>query len=215
MVAMSLNLSAFAQVAVSGTIVDAANGDPIIGANIIVKGPTTGTVSDFDGNFNLSAPEGAVIQFSYMGYKSVELPAQASMIVKLSEDSEQLEELVVVGYGTVKKNDATGSVTAIKPDEMNKGLVTNAQDMLSGKIAGVRITQNSSQPGEFDNRIDIRGMGTPLIVVDGIPRDQGYFSRMDANEIESVSVLKDASSSAIYGSRGANGGILITLKKGL
>ena len=226
MVAVSLNLSAFAQMAISGTIVDAANGDPIIGANIIVKGTTTGTVTDFDGNFNLSAPEGAVIQFSYMGYKSVELPAQASMIVKLSEDSEQLEELVVVGYGTVKKNDATGSVTAIKPDDMNKGLTQSAQDLLSGKIAGVSVTNNGGTPGGAAT-IRIRGGSSlnasndPLIVIDGLAMDNNgikgapnALAMVNPSDIETFTVLKDASATAIYGSRASNGVIIITTKKG-
>lgn len=226
MVAVSLNLSAFAQVAISGTVVDAANGDPIIGANIIIKGTTVGTVTDFDGNFNLSAPEGSVIQISYMGYESVEKEAQASMIIKLGENTELLEEVMVVGYGTVKKNDATGSVTAIKPDEMNKGLTTNAQDMLSGKIAGVSVIDNGGMPGGGAS-IRIRGGSSlsasndPLIVIDGLAMDNGGIpgaanplSMVNPSDIETFTVLKDASATAIYGSRASNGVIIITTKKG-
>ncbi len=226
MVAVSLNLSAFAQVAISGTVVDAANGDPIIGANIIIKGTTVGTVTDFDGNFNLSAPEGSVIQISYMGYESVEKEAQASMIIKLGENTELLEEVMVVGYGTVKKNDATGSVTAIKPDEMNKGLTTNAQQMLSGKIAGVSVIDNGGMPGGGAS-IRIRGGSSlsasndPLIVIDGLAMDNGGIpgaanplSMVNPSDIETFTVLKDASATAIYGSRASNGVIIITTKKG-
>ncbi|MCQ2325655.1 MAG: TonB-dependent receptor plug domain-containing protein, partial [Paludibacteraceae bacterium] len=215
-----------AQITVSGTVVDAANGDPIIGANIIIKGTTVGTVTDFDGNFNLSAPEGSVIQISYMGYESVEKEAQASMIIKLGENTELLEELVVVGYGTVKKNDATGSVTAIKPDEMNKGLTTNAQDLLAGKIAGVSVINNGGMPGGGAT-IRIRGGSSlsasndPLIVIDGLAMDNGGIpgaanplSMVNPSDIETYTVLKDASATAIYGSRASNGVIIITTKKG-
>lgn len=215
-----------AQVSISGTVLDAANGEPIIGANIIIKGTTVGTVTDFDGNFNLSAPEGSVIQISYMGYESVEKEAQASMIIKLGENTELLEEVMVVGYGTVKKNDATGSVTAIKPDEMNKGLTTNAQDMLSGKIAGVSVIDNGGTPGGGAS-IRIRGGSSlsasndPLIVIDGLAMDNGGIpgaanplSMVNPSDIETFTVLKDASATAIYGSRASNGVIIITTKKG-
>ena len=215
-----------AQVTVSGTVLDAANGEPIIGANVIIKGTTTGTVTDFDGNFNLNAPANAVLQISYMGYKGVELPAQATMVVKLGEDTEVLDEVMVVGYGTVKKNDATGSVTAIKPDAMNKGLTTNAQEMLSGKIAGVSVTDYGGTPGGGAS-IRIRGGSSlsasndPLIVIDGLAMDNGGIpgaanplSMVNPSDIETFTVLKDASATAIYGSRASNGVIIITTKKG-
>ena len=139
--------AAVAQTA-SGTVLDAANGEPIIGASILEIGTTNGTITDFDGNFTLNVQPGAKLSISYMGYKTQELAAAPNMAVKLGEDTEVLDEVVVVGYGVVKKNDATGSVTAIKPDEMNKGLVTNAQDMLQGKIAGVNISTAGGSPGE-------------------------------------------------------------------
>ena len=141
------SLVAFAQTTASGTVVDAANGEPIIGASILEMGTTNGTITDFDGNFSLKVQPGAKLQISYMGYKTQELPAAAGMAVKLGEDSELLDEVVVVGYGVVKKNDATGSVTAIKPDDMNKGLQTNAQDMIQGKIAGVNVSTDGGAPG--------------------------------------------------------------------
>ena len=151
-----LGMSAFAQVTASGTVTDAANGEPIIGASVLEIGTTNGTITDFDGNFSLNVKAGAKLSISYMGYKTQELAAAPNMSVRLGEDSELLEEVVVVGYGVVKKGDATGSVTAIKPDDMNKGLTTNAQDMLQGKIAGVNVVAADGTPGGAGS-ITIRG----------------------------------------------------------
>ena len=217
---------AFAQTKAVGTVIDAANGEPIIGASILEIGTTNGTITDFDGNFELNVQPGAKIAISYMGYKTQELAAGPNMSVKLGEDSELLEEVVVVGYGVVKKNDATGSVTAIKPDEMNKGLITSAQDMIQGKIAGVNITTDGGSPGAGAS-IRIRGGSSlnasndPLIVIDGLAMDNNGFvgganplSLVNPNDIETFTVLKDASATAIYGSRASNGVILITTKKG-
>ena len=218
--------AAFAQLTVQGTVVDIENGEPVIGASILEMGTTNGTITDFDGRFSLNVQPGAKLQFSYMGYKTQELAAQSSMYVRMGEDSELLEEVVVVGYGVVKKNDATGSVTAIKPDEMNKGLVTNAQDMLAGKIAGVNIATDGGTPGGGAT-IRIRGGSSlnasndPLIVIDGLAMDNASMpgvsnplSMVNPNDIETFTVLKDASATAIYGSRASNGVILITTKKG-
>lgn len=199
--------------AVKGVVVD-TDGQPMAGAAVMIKGTTTGVVTDLDGNFTINAKPEDKLVISFIGYTDETVSASSSsMRIVLNNDSTFLEETVVVGYGVQKKATLTGAVSAVTNSEMTVTKNENVINMLSGKIAGVRITQNSSQPGEFDNRIDIRGMGTPLIVVDGIPRDQGYFSRMDANEIESVSVLKDASA-AIYGVRAANGVILVTTKHG-
>ena len=226
--ALLLMLGTVAAVAqnASGVVVDAANGEPIIGASILEIGTTNGTITDFDGNFSLNVQPGAKLAISYMGYKTQELVAGLNMNVKLGEDSELLDEVVVVGYGVVKKNDATGSVTAIKPDEMNKGLVTNAQDMLAGKVAGVNIATDGGTPGGGAS-IRIRGGSSlnasndPLIVIDGLAMDnngiQGVsnpLSMVNPNDIETFTVLKDASATAIYGSRASNGVILITTKKG-
>jgi len=218
-------VAAVAQTA-SGTVIDAANGEPIIGASILEIGTTNGTITDFDGNFTLNVQPGAKLSISYMGYKTLELLAGPNMDVKLGEDSELLDEVVVVGYGVVKKNDATGSVTAIKPDEMNKALTTTATDMLSGKIAGVNVTSDGGTPGG-GAAIRIRGGSSlnasndPLIVIDGLAMDnngiQGVsnpLSLVNPNDIETFTVLKDASATAIYGSRASNGVILITTKKG-
>ena len=213
-------------VSIMGTVVEQATGFPIIGANIIQKGTSNGTITDFDGNFVLSVPNGTILEISYIGYKTIEVAAADGMQVSLGEDTELLEEVVVVGYGVVKKNDATGSVTAIKPDNMNKGLQTNAQDMIQGKIAGVNITTDGGSPGG-GAAIRIRGGSSlnasndPLIVIDGLAMDnngiQGVsnpLSLVNPADIETFTVLKDASATAIYGSRASNGVILITTKKG-
>ena len=219
-------MTAFAQITATGTVIDAANDEPIIGASVLEIGTTNGTITDFDGNFTLNVQAGAKLAISYMGYKTQELVAAPNMFVKMSEDSELLEEVVVVGYGVVKKGDATGSVTAIKPDEMNKGLTTNAQDMIQGKIAGVNVVAADGTPGGAGS-ITIRGgaslnaSNSPLIVIDGLAMDENGIqgvsnplSMVNPNDIESFTVLKDASATAIYGSRASNGVILITTKKG-
>lgn len=220
--AFSLSMSA----QVTGTVLDASTAEPIIGANVIEKGTTNGTITDFDGNFVLMAQEGALLEISYMGYKTVEVKATNGMQIQLGEDTELLDEVVVVGYGVVKKNDATGSVTAIKPDAMNKGLTTNAQDMLAGKVAGVIVTSNDGTPGGGAT-IRVRGGSSlsasndPLIVIDGLAMDNegipgaaNPLSMVNPNDIETFTVLKDASATAIYGSRASNGVIIITTKKG-
>ena len=218
--------AAFAQMEVQGTVVDIENGEPVIGASVLEIGTTNGTITDFDGNFILTVQPGAKLQFSYIGYKTQEHAATPSMHIRMGEDTELLEEVVVVGYGVVKKNDATGSVTAIKPDDMNKGLQTNAQDMIQGKIAGVNISTDGGTPGG-GAAIRIRGGSSlnasndPLIVIDGLAMDnngiQGVsnpLSLVNPADIETFTVLKDASATAIYGSRASNGVILITTKKG-
>ena len=226
-VGLFLSVGAFAQqIAVKGIVKDTA-GEPVIGANVSVKGTTNGTITDFDGNFQLSANKGDIIVISFIGFTAQELPATAELMnVVLKDDSELLSEVVVIGYGVAKKNDLTGSVTAMKPDEMNKGLVTNAQDMMQGKIAGVNVTSASGTPGA-GAQIRIRGGSSlnasndPLIVIDGLAMDnsgvQGLsnpLSMVNPNDIETFTVLKDASATAIYGSRGSNGVIIITTKKG-
>ena len=219
-------MSAFAQVAVQGTVIDQATGEPIIGASVLEIGTTNGTITDFDGNFTLNVQSGAKLSISYMGYKTQEMDASPVLKVRMGEDNELLDEVVVVGYGVVRKNDATGAVTAIKPDDMNKGLQTNAQDMISGKIAGVSVTSDGGTPGG-SSTIRIRGgsslnaSNNPLIVIDGLAMDNNgikgaanALSMVNPADIETFTVLKDASATAIYGSRASNGVILITTKKG-
>ena len=222
-----LSVSAFAQqVTITGFVRD-AKGEPIIGANVAVKGTTTGTITDFDGAFRLQAPQGSIITISFIGYKTIEAKAEKTMNVVLQEDAVMLEGTVVIGYGTVKKNDLTGSVTAIKPDKLNRGLTTNAQDLMSGKIAGVSVISAGGTPGAGAS-IRIRGGSSlsasndPLIIIDGLAMDnegiQGLanpLSMVNPNDIETFTVLKDASATAIYGSRASNGVIIITTKKGL
>lgn len=224
---MFLCVGAYAQtVTVKGFVKD-ATGLEVIGANVVEKGNTSnGTITDLNGNFTLTVPQGATLQVSFIGYRTAEVAAAPQVVVTLEDDAELLSEVVVIGYGSVKKNDLTGSVTAIKPDEMNRGLVTNAQDMMQGKIAGVNVQTNGGQPGGGAT-IRIRGGSSlnasndPLIVIDGLAMDsygvQGLsnpLSMVNPNDIESFTVLKDASATAIYGSRASNGVILITTKKG-
>jgi len=225
MLGLFLSVGAFAQIDVKGHVKD-AQGEPIIGATVRVVGTQAATVTDFDGNFALKANQGADISVSYVGYQTATVKAAASVEIVLQEDATMLENVVVIGYGVARKNDLTGSVTAIKPDEKNHGLQVNAQDMIQGKIAGVNVTTGSGQPGTGAT-IRIRGGSSfnasndPLIVIDGLAMDnQGVkglsnpLSMVNPNDIESFTVLKDASATAIYGSRGSNGVIIITTKKG-
>ena len=222
-----LSVCAFAQqIVVKGHVKD-ATGEPITGATVRVAGQEGGVVTDIDGNFSISANTGAEITVSYIGYSDAKAPASANMVIVMKDDAaKSLNEVVVIGYGMVKKSDLTGSVTALKPDSKNKGLVVNPQDMLSGKVAGVNITSDGGAPGAGAN-IRIRGgsslnaSNNPLIVIDGIAMDQegvqglsNPLSMVNPQDIESFNVLKDASATAIYGSRGSNGVIIITTKKG-
>lgn len=198
---------------VSGRVTDSSS-EPLVGASVLVVGTSRGTTTDADGAFSLSAAPSDKLVVSFIGFEDYSFTAsKTNYEIVLRSDANFLEETVVVGYGVQKRATLTGAVSAVTNREIVATKNESVINMLSGKVSGVRITQNSSQPGEFDNNIDIRGMGSPLIVVDGVPRDQAYFSRMDSNEIESVSVLKDASA-AIYGVRAANGVILVTTKHG-
>jgi len=218
---------AFAQQTVTGTVTTDEN-LPLPGANVVVKGTTIGTMSDGDGNYTIEAPQGSTaLVFSFIGMGTVELPITGSVVnCTLSAENAEIEEVVVIGYGQVKKNDATGSVSAVSSKDFNKGAITSAQDLLIGKSAGVQIINNGGAPGEGAT-IRIRGGSSlnasndPLIVVDGLPLDNGEVKGMrnplgsiNPNDIETFTVLKDASATAIYGSRASNGVILITTKKG-
>ena len=226
-VGLFLSVGAFAQqITVKGIVKD-TTGEPVIGANVLVKGTTNGTITDFDGNFQLMANKGDIIVISFIGYTAQELPATGELMnVVLKDDSEMLSEVVVIGYGTVKKNDLTGSVATVKADQINKGVVTTPSDLLRGKSAGVVVTSGSGQPGAGAT-IRIRGGSSlsatndPLIIIDGLPVSNSGISGMadplssiNPNDIESFTVLKDASATAIYGSRASNGVIVITTKKG-
>lgn len=223
---LMISISAFAQITVNGNVKD-ATGEPVIGASVRVVGTTIGTTTDFDGNFTLSnVKQGAKLQVSYVGSQTQEVAAAPNVQVVLQDNSQVLNEVVVIGYGVAKKKDLTGSVAALKPDTKNKGVVVSAQDMLAGKIAGVAVTSEGGTPGGSAT-IRIRGGSSlnasndPLIVVDGVPLDhngiKGFpngLGMINPQDIESFNVLKDASACAIYGSRGSNGVIIITTKKG-
>lgn len=215
-----LSTVAFAQggaidrVTVSGTIVD-VNGVPVIGAAVIDPTDTSnGCISDAGGNFSMKAAPGVELVVSCIGYADYKFTVSAdkqNYDIVLQEDALMLEETVVVGYGVQKKVTMTGSVSAVKNSEIITTKNENVQNMLTGKVAGLRVVQNSSEPGSFNTSMDIRGFGSPLVVIDGVPRDN--MARVDPEDIESISVLKDASA-AVYGVRAANGVVLITTKKG-
>lgn len=204
---------------VTGTVLD-VTGMPVIGANVTVKGTTQGTITDMDGKFSLEVVEGDILQVTYIGFanQEVKVGTQTNLSVTLKEDAEALDELVVVGYGTQKKVNLTGAVTAITGEKITKRPVTNTTTMLQGQVPGLRIVQGTGQPGAESVSVKIRGVGTfsgagasPLVLINGVTGD---LSSVDPNMIESVSVLKDAASAAIYGARAANGVILITTKQG-
>jgi iron complex outermembrane receptor protein len=213
------------QLTISGIVKD-DTGEPIIGASVAVKGTTNGTITGADGDFRLGAKKGDVIAVSFIGYESQEQPAATSMLFVLKEDNKLLEDVVVIGYGQVKKNDLTGSVAAIKPDELSKGITNNASDMMVGKIAGVDVITAGGAPGA-GAQIRVRGGSSlnanndPLYVIDGLTISGSTATGMtnplamiNPNDIESFTVLKDASATAIYGSRASNGVVIITTKKG-
>ena len=204
---------------VTGIVKD-ANGEPVIGANVTVKGQSIGTITDIDGRFVLDAPKDAVLQITYIGYVSqeVKVSGKREINVVLKEDTETLDEVVVIGYGTAKKSDLTGATAQIKPEALTSSVVGNALESLQGKAAGVAVF-NDNKPGASPS-IRVRGSGSitasnePLYVVDGFPLMDGNISDLNPSDIESMEILKDASSTAIYGSRGANGVVMITTKKG-
>ncbi len=207
------------QMDVSGIVMAEGEPDPVIGANVMLKGTTTGTVTDFDGNFIISAKKGDVLVFSYMGYKPLEMTVQNAgpMKVTLQPDNVMLDEVVAVGYGTMKKSDLTGAVTSVSAEALAKAPVSGLDQALQGRAAGVTVTTNSGQPGQGAT-IRIRGIGSaiggndPLYVVDGVITSDISF--IAPNDIQSMEILKDASATAIYGSRGANGVIIVTTKNG-
>lgn len=202
-----------------GVILDAKNGEPIIGANVLVKGTTNGTITNFDGEYELDAPAGSVLVISYIGYKPVEVKAtQGKQTVKLAEDTETLDEVVVVGYTTQRKESLTGAMQNIKSDKLKDVTSPSVENMLSGKIPGVQVTPGSGRPGST-GAITIRGQASlngntkPLWVIDGVIVGDGAYD-LNPSDIESMTVLKDAASTAIYGSQGANGVIVVTTKNG-
>ena len=203
---------------VSGVVTDEA-GEPLIGVSVLVKGTTLRNITDLNGRFSLDVPEGSILEISYIGYKTQSIKAQREpMNIVLKEDAQKLDEVVVVGFGTQKKVNLTGSVSAVTGDDISKRPVANAAILLQGQIPGLRVNQGLGQPGGEGTSFRIRGQGTfssagsdPLILINGVP---GSMTNLDPSVIESVSVLKDAASAAIYGARAANGVILVTTKQG-
>ncbi|MBR2104123.1 MAG: TonB-dependent receptor plug domain-containing protein, partial [Bacteroidales bacterium] len=217
--------AAAAQINVRGNVHD-NSGLGIIGATVIEQGTTNGTITDLDGNFALTVPQGARLQISFIGYQTLVVDAQPSLSIVLREDLAEIDEVVVIGYGAVKKSDATGSVSTLEADPKMKGVATTADDMLVGKIAGVNVV-NGGGSANGGSTIRIRGGSSlsasndPLIILDGVYLDNSgiggvgnMLSTIDPNDIETFTVLKDASATAIYGSRASNGVIIITTKKG-
>ena len=206
---------------VSGVITD-AHGEPVIGANVIEKGTSNGTITDVDGRFALTVRDNAVLQVSYIGYltREIAVGSQSRLTVTLSEDTKALDEIVVVGYGTQRRSDVTTAVSSVSSENLKDRSSVNFGEALAGQVAGVMIQQINGSPGGEGLAIHVRGTGSitsstnPLYVVDGYPMEDAALSLLSPSEIESIQILKDASSTAIYGSRGANGVIIITTKKG-
>lgn len=232
------NQKASRQITATGVVKD-ENGEPLIGVSVQVKGTSTGAITDMDGKFSVKADSGQPLVFSYIGYKRMESKAAADMNILMASDTEMLNEVVVVGYGTMKKSDLTGSVAAVKSKDFNKGLVTSPSQLIQGRVSGVNITNNGGEPGggvtiRVRGSNSIRSGQDPLYVVDGVPLDtsedqqpsgasiagvggnavKNPLNFLNPDDIESIDVLKDASATAIYGARGANGVIMVTTKKG-
>ena len=216
-----ISVQVYAQnIKISGTVISGSDNYPIIGANILIKGTTIGTITDVDGNFSFEAPKGSTLIVSYIGYQSQEMQVSGNAPLKiiLSEDTEKLDEVVVIGYGSQKKSDMTGGIVAVGNEKLQMVSTNNLMDKLAGQVPGLNITMEKASPSE-DQVLRVRGENSltadnsPLIVLDGIPYS-GSLGDIDPDNIENLSVLKDASSAAIYGSRGANGVILIQTKKG-
>lgn len=216
--------SVYAQdIQVKGTVISGSNNEPLPGVNVTLnKNSSIGTITDIDGNFTLSVPSDAVLSITYIGFKPqlVQVRGQKNLRIILAEDAEALEEVVVVGYGVQKKANLTGAVTSIKSDELLKSKSANSTNALVGQMPGLISKQATGEPGADDASLYIRGIATfqgdtsPAFIIDGIERSSADFARMDPNDIESINVLKDAASAAIFGMRGANGVVVITTKRG-
>ncbi len=217
----------YSQKTVTGTVTDGGSGESLIGANILVQGTTTGTVTDVFGNFEINVPSGAtILEISFTGYETQTVDISAGEIFDIVlRAGTILDELVVIGYGTVKREDATGSIQSVSSTDFNRGAITGPQELLAGKVAGVSISTGGDPGGGSSIRIrgesSLSASNDPLIVIDGVPLDNGGVAGdrnplniINPNDIETFTVLKDASASAIYGNRAAGGVILITTKKG-
>ncbi len=220
LIAMMLFGSLALQAQITGTVLEDATNDPVIGASVLQVGTTNGVITDFDGNFEINVPEGAELQISYVGFGTQTVPAKKGMVVRLSEDTQILQEVVAIGYGSQKKKEITGSVASLKAEDFNAGVQSSPVGLLQGKVAGLNISRTTSDPTSTGYNIQIRGFSTlgkgtgsaPLYIVDGVPTDN--IDNIAPDEIASMDVLKDGSAAAIYGTRGTNGVILITTKRG-
>src|SRR5690606_21921683 len=225
---LSSALGAYGQHTVVGRVTDGSDGSGLPGVNILERGTSNGSLTDANGNYSITVSPDAVLVYSFVGFQTQEVAVdgRTTVNVAMQIDARQLDEVVVVGYGEVKKEDLTGSVTAISARDFNKGVLTSPQDLLVGKVAGVQVTTNSGAPGSGAT-IRIRGGSSlsasndPLIVIDGFPVDNkviggsaNALASINPNDIESFTVLKDASATAIYGSRASNGVIIITTMQG-
>lgn len=205
------------QMKVTGVVINEDDGEPVIGASIVVKGTTVGTITDLDGKFELEADKNAKLVVSYVGLKTLETTAQANMRVILSSDAQELDDIIVVAYGTAKKSSFTGSAGVVGTKDLDMRPLTNATAALEGNVSGVQVGTGSGRPGDSPN-IRIRGFGSinasnaPLYVVDGSIYN-GEIADINPNDIESMSILKDAASTSLYGSSAGNGVVLITTKK--
>ena len=214
-----VTLTAWAQTAITGTVVSAADGEPIPGATVKEKGASLGTVTGIDGKFTINVQAGKTLVFSYIGMQTKEMKAKKGMLVELESDEKMLDEVMVVAYGTTKKSSFTGSASEIKAEDIAAHVSTNVTNALANTTAGVQMTSSNGDPASESQTIRIRGIGSmyasnsPLIILDGMPYD-GVMSNINPNDVESMTVLKDAAASAIYGARGANGVIIINTKKG-
>ena len=210
------NVLAQGELLVKGSVTDKNTHEPLIGVTVKVKGSTRGTVTDLDGNYQISASADAVLEFSYVGYLQEDHKATRRLDVKLLPDTKALDEVVVVGYGVQKKSDLTGSLSTVKAEDIQNRAISNINEAFAGKASGVQAYSSSGKPGSTPN-IQIRGIGSngssaPLFVIDG--RVSTSAGNLDPNDIESMEILKDGASAAIYGAAAGNGVILITTKKG-
>ena len=212
-----VSIASYAQ-SISGTVTD-DQGEPVIGASVVEKGkPQNGAITDFDGKFTINVSTGTPIIISYVGFVTQELKATNGMKVTMKEDAQTLQDVVVIGYGVQKKSVVTASIAKVSAEDLDGKTRLRAEDALKGLAAGVNVTSSSGQPGA-KSMIRIRGIGTinnsePLYIIDGMPTDQNGMESVNPGDIESIEVLKDAASGAIYGARAANGVILVTTKKG-
>ena len=209
---LCFSMIGMAQSVVTGTVTDKAN-LPLPGANIIIKGTTTGTQTDFDGNFSIEAASGDVLVISYLGYVAQEIAItdKTNLTITLVEDTSQLDEVVVVGYGTKSKRKLISAVSTIDEETLKKQPVPNVSNALEGLASGLFVSQGSGEPGFSNSSFEVRNFGTALVIIDGAPGD---LNQLDPNEIENISVLKDAAAAAVYGVQGGNGVVLITTRKG-